>query len=76
MTECGLWPNQIGLRCDWLDQVQSMMKTRKDNEVIDCTGVVYIENDIELSWPIGSSVICDKNQIEQWYDWLYRCDLR
>ena len=28
------------------------MKTRPDNDVIDCIGPLYTENKIELSWPI------------------------
>ena len=38
-----------------------MTKTKNDNDVIDRIGIVYVENDIELSWPIKSGVICDKN---------------
>lgn len=34
---------------DLFDLVRSMMKTRKDNNVIDRIGIVYAENDIELS---------------------------
>ena len=40
-----------------------MMKTRQDNDVTEQTSVVYVENDIELLWPIESRVFCDKNQI-------------
>lgn len=40
------------------------MKTRKDDNVIDRTGVVYIENKIELSWPIKLGVVYDENQKE------------
>ena len=29
-----------------------MMKTRQDNSVTHCIGVIYIENDNELSWSI------------------------
>lgn len=32
-----------------LNQVQSVMKTREDNEVTDRIGTVYVKNDIELS---------------------------
>ena len=35
------------------------MKTKQDKDVTDCTSVVYVENDIELSWPIGLDVISD-----------------
>ena len=38
-----------------------MMKTRKDNDVTNCIGVVYVENEIELSWPIRPSVVYDEN---------------
>ena len=35
------------------------MKTRQDNDVIDCTGTVYVKNEIEFSWLIGSVAIYD-----------------
>ena len=38
-----------------------MTKTKNDNDMIDRIGIVYVKNDIELSWPIESGVICDKN---------------
>lgn len=38
--------------CDRLDQVQSIMKTRQGNNLINCIVMVYTENDIELSWLI------------------------
>ena len=41
------------------------MKIRQVNDVIDCTSAIYIENEIELSWPIGLGAICDENQIRQ-----------
>lgn len=44
------------------DQVRSMMKTKKDNDVINSIGVFYVENDIELSWLIGPAVVYDENQ--------------
>lgn len=37
------------------------MKTRHDNDMTDCTGAAYIENDIELSWLIESGVVYDDN---------------
>ena len=33
---------------NWSDRVQSMTKTRQDNDVTDHTGVEYTKNDIEL----------------------------
>ena len=33
------------------------MKTRHDNNMIDHIGVVYHENEIELSWPIRLGVV-------------------
>ena len=38
-----------------------MMKTRQDNNVTDRIGLVYVENDIELSGPIWRGIVCDKN---------------
>ena len=51
------------------------MKTTQDNNVINHLGAFYIENNIELSWLIGFGAIYDENQIRQWCDRLYRCDL-
>lgn len=53
----------------------SLNKTKQDNDVSNHIGAVYDKNEIELSWPIGPGDVCDKNQIGQWYDWLYRCGL-
>ena len=36
----------------------------KIRNVTNHTSVVYVKNDIELSWPIRSSADYDKNQIE------------
>ena len=33
---------------DLFDQVQFMMKTRQDNDVIDRTSAIYVENEIKL----------------------------
>ena len=52
-----------------------MMKTKQDHDLINHAGVVYIKNDTDLSWLIGSSVDCDENQIGQLRDSLYRCGL-
>ena len=38
---------------DLFDQVQSVIKTRQDKDMNDCTSVVYIENATKLSWSIG-----------------------
>ena len=44
------------------------MITRDDNDMFNCTGVVYIDNDTELSWLIESCVDYDKNQMGQLHD--------
>ena len=46
------------------------MKTRQDNDVTNCTGVVYAKNEIEFLWSIRLSVMCDKNQTGQQRDQL------
>ena len=51
------YPNQS-------DLVQFVMKSRHDNNVIDHTSLVYARNEIELSWSIEPSAVCDKIQIE------------
>ena len=35
-----------------------MTKTRHDNDLIDCIGVVYVETKTELSGPIEPGVVC------------------
>ena len=37
---------------DWLNWVWSVVETRHDNNVIDCTNVVNLKNEIEVSWLI------------------------
>ena len=61
--------------CDQSNRVQSMMKTRQDNEVIDYKGIVYVKNEVKLSWLIELSAVYDENQTRQWCDQSYRCDL-
>ena len=36
--------------------------------MIDCIGVIYIENEAELSLPIRSGAIYDENQTGQQHD--------
>ena len=60
---------------DLLDRLQSMINTRHDNNMTNHIGVIYVRNDTELSWLIGSGVDCDKNQIRQQRDWWYRYSL-
>ena len=50
---------------DLFNRVRSVIKTRKYNDMFDCTGAVYDENETELSWPIKSGDDCDENQIGQ-----------
>ena len=38
------------------------MKTKQDNDMIDCIGAVYNGNDIEQLEPIRPDVIFDENQ--------------
>ena len=37
---------------DWLDRVSYMIKTRQDNDVIDCIGLVYTKIKTQLSGTI------------------------
>ena len=46
---------------DLLNRVRSLMKTRRDNDMIDCIGAVYANNKTGLLWPIKLGVVCDKN---------------
>ena len=44
------------------------MKTKNDNDVIEHTSMVYIENNFELSWPIKLGFVYEENHTEQWRD--------
>lgn len=48
---------------DLYDLMRFVTKTKKDNDVIDCIGVVYAEIKTELSVPNEPSAICYQNQI-------------
>ena len=41
----------------------------------DHTGTIYTKNKTKLSWSIGSSAACDKNQTGQQRDQSYRSGL-
>lgn len=46
--------------------MSSLTKTRQDNNMINRISVVYAENNIELSWPIGLGVDYDENHINNY----------
>ena len=46
------------------------MKTKQDNDMTNHISAVYVENDTELSWPIGLGAVCEENQIGQQRDEL------
>lgn len=72
-----LWWNQIGQWCyqsstyglhknktemSWSIKLGTVYhETRQNNDIIDHTSVVYIENDTEMSWLIGPSIVCNEN---------------
>ena len=41
-----------------------MMKTRKDNDVTNRKGVIYVKSNSELSWPIWLGGVYSENEIE------------
>ena len=41
------------------------MKTRQDNNMTNCTSVIYVEDETKLLCLIGLGVIYDKNQTRQ-----------
>lgn len=53
---------------DLLDRVQSMIKTIKDNDMIDRTSLVYVETKIELLRLIELSAVYYENKIGQRHD--------
>ena len=46
--------------CDQSNHMCVVMETRQDNNIIDCIGLVYNENDPELLGPICLSTISKK----------------
>ena len=57
-------------------QVQSVTKTRQDNDMTDRTGTIHAKNENELSGSIILGVIYDKNQIGQRCEQSYSSSLR
>ena len=56
------------LNCyDRLDWVLTMMETKYDNNLTDCTKSIYVENKTKFLWSIRLNLVCD-NQTGQ------RCD--
>ena len=52
--------------------MSSLTKTRQYNNVINRISVVYVENNIELSWPIGLGTNYDENYINNYvFDCTY-----
>ena len=61
------------LNCsDWLDQVQSVTKTRQDNDVIDHIGMTNAEIEIELSRLIKLGAVFNRNKTWLRYDQSYK----
>lgn len=50
---------------DRLDRMQLIMKTRSDNDVIYCKGVIYVEYDTKLLTLDKQCAICDENETRQ-----------
>ena len=53
---------------DPYDHLQSMMKTRQDNDETDHTSAVCTENETELMCLIVPGTVYDKKQTWQWND--------
>lgn len=60
---------------DLLNCVWCVTKMRQENNMIDRTSAVYIENETKLSRPIGLGVFYDEKKTEQRCDRSYRCGL-
>ena len=52
--------NMIPNHQEWLDSVLSMMKTRKNNDVINRIGQLFVENKTEVSQLIRYGTVCDE----------------
>ena len=54
---------KLKLSCrDLTNQVWSITKTRQENDMIDCTGVTYVENKTRLLQPIRLGATYAKNE--------------
>ena len=51
------------------------MKTRQDNDMIDCIGVVYAKTKTELLGPIKPGIVCYENETWYQHDQSYRYGL-
>ena len=69
-------PKTILICHDQLDQVQSVMKAKQDNDVTDRIGAIQVENETKLPWLIKLGELCDENYIGQRHNRSYRCELR
>ena len=49
-----------------------MTKTKHDNNVTNCIGLVYAETKTKLLGPIWLGAVYDENQTGQWHNQLYR----
>ena len=67
--------SKMKLSYDQLDLVWSMIKTKKDNNVTNRIGLVYVGIEIELMGSIWSSAVYDENKIGQWCGRSYKCVL-
>ena len=63
-------------KCDWLDCVYSVPKTRQDNDVADRIDLVYAKIETELLGPIWLGAVCDENHTRQQCGWSYNYVLR
>ena len=60
---------------DQSNRVRYVIKTRQDNDLIDHTGMVYVEKETELSWSMALGTVCDENLIGQRRDRSYTSGL-
>ena len=75
LYRCGLWWKWYRTTT-WLNiQVQSMLKNRHDNDVTNSKGVISIEYDTQVSWPIRQCAVYDDDQIWNRRDWSYNSAL-
>ena len=49
---------------DLFDYVWSMIKTRQDNDMVDCKGAIYAEKETKLLWLIKLGTICVETETE------------
>ena len=69
--------SKLGLNCyDQSDNIWSIMKSKKDNNVADWKSSIFVEYGTKLSRSIRQCVVYDEDKIGPWHDQSYKSALQ